>query len=109
MRTIEHGNLVDAPTAKLMAEKGMYMIPNLVDLLRHEAAGQGVRHAGGDAGEERRGAEGRLRRAGDSARPGVQIAYGTDLLGALQDEQTGEFKIRGEVMPADRDHPLGDR
>jgi imidazolonepropionase-like amidohydrolase len=28
------------------------------------------------------------------------MAYGSDLLGALEDEQTGEFKIRGEVMPA---------
>uniref|UniRef100_UPI0038F63A1A amidohydrolase family protein n=2 Tax=Bacteria TaxID=2 RepID=UPI0038F63A1A len=31
---------------------------------------------------------------------GVKMAYGSDLLGALEDEQTGEFKIRGEVMPA---------
>src|SRR6267378_4185549 len=29
VRTIEHGNLVDAPTAKLMAQKGVYMIPKL--------------------------------------------------------------------------------
>ncbi len=28
------------------------------------------------------------------------MAYGADLLGALEDEQTGEVKIRGEVMPA---------
>jgi imidazolonepropionase-like amidohydrolase len=31
---------------------------------------------------------------------GVKMAYGSDLLGALEDEQTGEFQIRGEVMPA---------
>src|SRR5260370_16405859 len=31
---------------------------------------------------------------------GVRIAYGSDLLGALEDEQTGEFQIRGQVMPA---------
>src|SRR4249920_1934334 len=30
VRTIEHGNLVDAPTARLMAKHGVYMIPNLV-------------------------------------------------------------------------------
>jgi imidazolonepropionase-like amidohydrolase len=31
---------------------------------------------------------------------GVKMAYGSDLLGALEDEQTGEFQIRGAVMPA---------
>jgi imidazolonepropionase-like amidohydrolase len=30
VRTIEHGNPIDEPTAKLMAEKGMYLIANLV-------------------------------------------------------------------------------
>jgi len=31
---------------------------------------------------------------------GVKMAYGSDLLGALENEQTGEFEIRGRVMPA---------
>ena len=31
---------------------------------------------------------------------GVRMAYGSDLLGALEDEQTVEFQIRGRVMPA---------
>ena len=30
VRTIEHGNLIDEPSAKLMAEKGMILIANLV-------------------------------------------------------------------------------
>src|SRR5258706_2198573 len=30
VRTIEHGNLVDRPTAQLMAEKHVYMVPNLI-------------------------------------------------------------------------------
>src|SRR6202042_3586876 len=30
VRTIEHGNLIDAPTAALMAERGAYMVPTLV-------------------------------------------------------------------------------
>ena len=31
---------------------------------------------------------------------GVKMAYGSDLLGALENEQTVEFQIRGRVMPA---------
>nr|GFD57989.1 peptidase M38 [Tanacetum cinerariifolium] len=30
VRTIEHGNLVDADTAKLMAEKGAFAVPTQV-------------------------------------------------------------------------------
>ena len=30
MRTIEHGNLIDDASAKLMAEKGMFLVANLV-------------------------------------------------------------------------------
>ena len=69
-------------------------------LRRHEAARRRARHAQGDARQERRGAEVRLRRAGACRKAGVRMAYGSDLLGALEDEQTVEFQIRGEVMPA---------
>src|SRR5574340_1099679 len=30
VRTIEHGNLIDVPTARLMAERGAYLVPTLV-------------------------------------------------------------------------------
>ena len=100
VRTIEHGNLVDAPTAKLMAEKGVYMVPNLVT---YEAMKRRARELGmpdtmlakNDEVLKYGYAELEHCRAA-----GVKMAYGTDLLGALEDEQTGEFRIRGEVMPA---------
>jgi imidazolonepropionase-like amidohydrolase len=100
VRTIEHGNLVDAPTAALMAEKGVYMIPNLVtyDAMKRRAAELGMPREMLDKNDEvlRYGyAELEHCRAA-----GVKMAYGSDLLGALEDEQTGEFQIRGEVMPA---------
>ena len=81
VRTIEHGNLVDAPTAKLMAKKGVYMIANLVtyDAMKRRAKEFGM--PDGDAGEERRGAEGRLRRLEICRKAGVKMAYGSDLLG----------------------------
>jgi imidazolonepropionase-like amidohydrolase len=34
-------------------------------------------------------------------RAGVPVAYGSDLLGQLQEEQSREFLIRGEVMKPD--------
>ena len=31
---------------------------------------------------------------------GVKIGYGTDLLGKMHDQQSNEFRIRGQVQPA---------
>ena len=100
VRTIEHGNLVDAPTAKLMAAKGVYMVPNLVtyEAMKRRAREFGMPEtmlAKNDEVLKYGYAELEHCRAA-----GVKMAYGTDLLGALEDEQTGEFRIRGEVMPA---------
>jgi imidazolonepropionase-like amidohydrolase len=100
VRTIEHGNLVDAPTAKLMAQKGVYMIPNLVtyDAMKRRAAELGMPREMLEKNDE-------VLKYGFAElehcrKAGVRMAYGSDLLGALEDEQTGEFQIRGEVMPA---------
>jgi imidazolonepropionase-like amidohydrolase len=100
VRTIEHGNLVDAPTARLMAGKGVYMIPNLVtyDAMKRRAKEFGMPAEMLEKNDEvlKHGyAELELCRAA-----GVKMAYGSDLLGALEDEQTGEFQIRAAVMPA---------
>ena len=100
VRTIEHGNLVDAPTAKLMAKKGVYMIPNLVT---YEAMKRRARELGMPDNMLEKNDEvlkSGYRELELCRKYGVKMAYGSDLLGALEDEQTGEFQIRGEVMPA---------
>jgi len=100
VRTIEHGNMVDAPTAKLMAKKGVYMIPNLVtyEAMKRRAKELGMPDVMLEKNDE-------VLKSGYKElelcrQYGVKMAYGSDLLGALEDEQTGEFAIRGEVMPA---------
>jgi imidazolonepropionase-like amidohydrolase len=100
VRTIEHGNLVDAPTARLMAKKGVYMIPNLVtyDAMKRRARELGMPDSMLEKNDE-------VLKYGFAElehcrKAGVKMAYGSDLLGALEDEQTGEFRIRGEVMQA---------
>ena len=44
VRTIEHGNLIDAPTAQLMAERGAYLVPTLVayDALKRRGPDYGL-------------------------------------------------------------------
>ena len=100
VRTIEHGNLIDDASAKLMAEKGMFLIANLVTYyaMRERAAEFGM---GADMlAKNDLVIDGGLRSLEICKRAGVPVAYGTDLLGALQVEQSREFIIRSEVMSA---------
>jgi imidazolonepropionase-like amidohydrolase len=100
VRTIEHGNMVDAPTARLMARKGVYMIPNLVtyEAMKRRAKELGMPDVMLEKNDEV--LKSGYRELELCRKAGVKMAYGSDLLGALEDEQTGEFRIRGEVMPA---------
>ncbi|HRJ68067.1 MAG TPA: amidohydrolase family protein [Beijerinckiaceae bacterium] len=98
VRTIEHGNLIDDASAKLMAEKGMFLVANLVTYfeMKKRAAEYGMNAdmlAKNDIV-----IEGALRSLEICKRHGVQVAYGTDLLGALQSEQSEEFSIRAQVV-----------
>lgn len=98
VRTIEHGNLIDEASARLMAEKGMFLIANLVTYyaMRERAAEFGM--TGDMLAKNDLVIDGGLRSLEICKRAGVPVAYGTDLLGALQVEQSREFMIRSEVM-----------
>jgi imidazolonepropionase-like amidohydrolase len=101
VRSIEHGNLMDASSIPLFVAHAAFYVPTLVTywaLAEHgRAAGlpQASFEKVFDVLDAGRGA---LERA---ARGGVQIAFGTDLLGAMHQYQSREFKLRAEVMPAD--------
>ena len=74
------------------------MIANLVAYYAMKRARRRVRHDRRHAGEERLGDRRRLALARDLQARGRPVGYGTDLLGALQVEQSREFMIRSEVM-----------
>lgn len=98
VRTIEHGNLIDAPTAELMARHGAYAVPTLIT---YEAlARDGVRLG---LGAESAAKIEQVRTAGLRSleifhAAGVKLAFGTDLLGASHDLQSEEFLIRAQVQ-----------
>ncbi len=98
VRTIEHGNLIDDASAKLMAEKGMFLIANLVTYfeMKKRAAEYGMNSdmlAKNDLV-----IDGALKSLEICKRHGVPVAYGTDLLGQLQVAQSEEFTIRAKVL-----------
>lgn len=100
VRTIEHGNLVDAATAKLMARKGAFAVPTLVtyDALANEGAALGLPPESVAKIENVRGAG--LRSLEVFRKAGVKMAFGSDLLGEMHRHQSTEFTIRARVLPA---------
>ena len=98
VRTIEHGNLVDTPTARLMAERGAYLVPTLVayDALKRRGPDYGL-SAYSLAKNEVVLAAG-LRSLEICRAAGVQIGFGSDLLGQLQTDHCTEFTLRAAVM-----------
>jgi imidazolonepropionase-like amidohydrolase len=105
VRTIEHGNLIDEPTAATMARKGAFLVPTLIayDSMRRRGRDYGLSEYSLQKNEVVLAAG--LRSVELARNAGVKIGFGTDLLGQLQDDQCREFLIRAELMkPAEIIH-----
>ncbi|KAF9692851.1 hypothetical protein EKO04_009000 [Ascochyta lentis] len=98
VRGIEHGNFLDAETAAMMVEKGVYLTPTLITydqmaspkwqgFLPPSESSKNIEVL--DAGLKA------LKIASDA---GVTICFGTDLLGPLGAAQTHEFNLRSKVL-----------
>ena len=98
---IEHGNLISDATIMRIAKEGIPLVPTNItyDVLAKSGADFGllpesvakiadVREAG-------------LARLEKMHAAGVVMGYGSDLLGGMQTEQSGEFPLRGRYIPAD--------
>jgi imidazolonepropionase-like amidohydrolase len=98
VRCIEHGNLVDEATARMMVERNVYMVPTLATLDRLLSHGPALGFppeslekidAARSVGREA------LRLL---ARVGVKAGFGSDMLGELHAYQSDEFEARAEVV-----------
>jgi imidazolonepropionase-like amidohydrolase len=98
VRTIEHGNLIDEKSARLIKSKGGYMIANLVTYfsMKERAAQFGM--TAEMLAKNDIVLEGALRSLEICKKAGVKVGYGTDLLGALQVDQSLEFIHRAKVL-----------
>lgn len=102
VRSIEHGNLLNAEAAAVMAEHDAILVPTLVtyEALARRGAEYGLPAVSQVKLQEvlGQGAEAiRLARAA-----GVRVGFGTDLLGPLHDWQLQEFSLRAGVdQPVD--------
>ena len=94
VRSIEHGNLLDDASARLMSERGCFLVPTLVTYDQIAEFGKSlgfpeeslrklkdVLHAGVGAIEK-------------ALRAGVKVGFGTDLFGETHAAQSKEFALR---------------
>jgi len=98
VRTIEHGNLLDADTAALMAGQSAYLVPTLVayEALRDRGPALGLKDYA--LAKLRTVLEAGLRSIELALVAGVSIGFGTDLLGELHAYQSDELLIRAQVQ-----------
>jgi imidazolonepropionase-like amidohydrolase len=98
VRSIEHGNLIDEETARLIAEAGAYLVPTLIT---YEALSEEGKSYGVPDDVIRKINEARelgIRALRYAYEAGAKIASGSDLLGPLQSRKAHELEIKTEVM-----------
>ena len=93
----EHGNLIDAKSAKLLKSKGGYMVANLVTYFVMKEKARELRHDR-DMWPRTTSCSTEPALAGSRKAAGVKVGYGSDLLGQLQVEQSREFMFRAKVL-----------
>ena len=98
VRSIEHGNLIDEATARMMKAHGTYLVPTLATYAA--LAGEGARLGWSSEMLEK------LRLVQDRGieavricqSEGVPVAFGTDLLGHMHSQQNQEFLLRSAAQ-----------
>jgi imidazolonepropionase-like amidohydrolase len=98
VRSIEHGNLIDEATARVMRQHGAYLVPTLSTYAALADEGQRLGWSAAMMDKlsvvRSRGIEAvRIARA-----EGVPVVFGTDLLGHMHERQSGEFALRTAAM-----------
>ncbi len=98
--SIEHGNLLDADTARRIADADAVLVPTLVTY-------HAMQELGARLGLPRRNLEKNtvvydagLASIEHAVATGVEMGYGTDLIGESQVMQARELTIQAEVQPA---------
>jgi imidazolonepropionase-like amidohydrolase len=98
VRSLEHGNLLTADSARLIREAGAYLIPTLAtyEMLAEEGAQYGVPAA--NLRKIDRARERSFEALQLAHRAGVKIASGSDLLGPLQRHKARELTLKAQVL-----------
>jgi imidazolonepropionase-like amidohydrolase len=100
VHSIEHGNLMDADTARLLADTGTVVVPTLVTYQAMNDIGEQLGFPRANLEKNRIVLESGLASLELACDDGVTLGFGTDLIGEAQPRQNEELAIRANVQPA---------
>jgi imidazolonepropionase-like amidohydrolase len=98
VHSIEHANLIDTPTAELMAAEGAVMVPTLATYRAMADVGAALGLPELNLAKNRSVLDAGLRSLEIAQAAGVELGFGTDLIGETQARQNQEFVIRSEAQ-----------
>jgi imidazolonepropionase-like amidohydrolase len=98
VRSIEHGNLMDESSIELFKEKNAFYVPTLATYSALAARGTEFGLPEHSHKKVFHVLDSGLHALELAARAAIPIAYGTDLLGGMHEDQLTEFGIRSEVQ-----------
>ena len=98
VRSIEHGNLIDEATARLMKSHGTYFVPTLATYAALSAEGQRLGWSAEMLEKLRQVQDRGLQAVRNCQAEGVPIVFGTDLLGHMHGQQNQEFVLRAAAQ-----------
>jgi len=98
VRTIEHGNLIDRPTADLAAARGAFVVPTLVTYEKIDELGRKLGFPEVSQRKVKDVLDAGLASLTLCRAAGVPMGFGTDLLGETHDHQSEEFRIRAKAL-----------
>lgn len=100
VRSIEHGNLIDAEAAAVMAEHRCYLVPTLVIYDQVAKVGRRLNFPAESLAKLDTVLGAGFAAIETAAAAGVELGFGTDLLGETHDAQSSEFALRAKVQAA---------
>ncbi|MDQ0850253.1 imidazolonepropionase-like amidohydrolase [Arthrobacter sp. B3I9] len=100
VRGIEHGNLLDDESLELFKERNAFLTMTLVTYWALEREGRDFGLSQENWEKVAAVLDGGYEALGRAHEAGINLTYGTDLLGGMHRYQAKEFAIRGKVIPA---------
>ncbi|RBM14381.1 amidohydrolase family protein [Streptomyces sp. PT12] len=97
VRSIEHGNLLDAPTAALMTEHGAFLVPTLAAYDAMNRRGPEIGLPDFARAKNREVLDAGARAVGLAHAAGVPVGFGTDLMGDLENDQLVGLRLQAEA------------
>jgi imidazolonepropionase-like amidohydrolase len=97
VRSVEHGNLLDAETAELLSSHDAFLVPTLAAYDAMDRRGEEIGMAAVSRRKNREVLDAGQRAVELARAAGVSIGFGTDLMGELADDQLEGFRLQVEA------------